>query len=84
MPTNESVMLDILPQIKNLWVQTDSTTTVKHYHMVYDVVWERSTKLGQVICHIRRSHRQATLLAQGMSCALWCCVTAEDVVSHQP
>ena len=48
MPTNETVMMDLLAQIKNLWMQAISTTTVKHYHMVHDIVLERLLKIREV------------------------------------
>ena len=41
-------MVDMLAQIENLWMQAETTTTVKHYHIVYDVVCEQLSKIRQV------------------------------------
>ena len=40
MLTNESVMLDMISQLENLWMQADTTTKVKHYQRVYNIAWE--------------------------------------------
>ena len=48
MPTNESVMLDMIAQLENLWMGADTPTTAKHYHRVYDIAWDRLTALRQV------------------------------------
>ena len=48
MLTNESVMLDMISQIENLWMQAETVTTVRHYHRVYEIAWERLTALRKV------------------------------------